>query len=803
MKRAALLLLALVACRRSDPPVTWSAGDLRISMPSRADERVTLVHGPAVLELEALGVGDGRAEWGADRSVVYRHKSTRITHVATVGRIEELRRVEERAAPLSYRVTLKGTLTSLRVVDDIVEALDARGVAWLRTEPAYLTDARGARRDLHPVVQHAGATWSLTWAIDDTGLVYPLDIDPAWTVTTALAQARRDNAMHALSTGKVLTLGGLSPTARELSSVEAWDPTTKTWTSAGVLKHPRTTFASVLLPSGKILAAGGSGTGAATTVEIYDPTTSTSTDVATSLEDIGIFPRSAVLSSTSVLIVSSGGGSQHLDLTTGTLTPIAYNVERDWPNIAVLASGKVLLAGGVSSTTFEPISDAEIYDPATKKWSVVASMKKKRGKPESVTLLTGKVLVAGGGGDDTSAELYDPIADTWTLTPPMTGGHSFCSMLLLTNGKALIVGGDIAAGLSDRADLYDPVANQWSFAGKIIAPLDEYGAVPLPGGRALIAGGSNGAPVSTTQIFDPQANGKSCLGPGECTSGFCVDGACCEKASCAMGQTCGGSGAPGACLSKDGAACTKDSECGSAHCVDGLCCDTACTDQCGACNLKGSEGKCVAVPAGDAPHAPRTECAGDGVCRARCGGIDKTKCTQFPGTPVICAEPKCEAGQETRARGCDGAGACATVTPKSCGSYVCGANACKVECAEDRDCIEGNTCDLVTRKCVIAATCENEQTVKSPDGATKSCVPFKCAAGRCVDSCKDTSACAAGFVCDVNTTRCVPGAVTEPGDDGGCSYGRSTSDGWLLLALLALKITSIGRTRGRKSDRLR
>jgi hypothetical protein len=775
------------------------AGPLLVRVPERADGvlHVERSH-DAFVDVVAIGAASvAGVRRGGEIAYEGAFPGTRVVHVAEKGRTEELRHVERDAGPLAYRVRLGPGLARLRVVDDYVEALDARGVALLRTEPAHLVDARGTRRDLRPSVEARADGWSLRWDVDDRGLVYPLDIDPAWTTTGSLAKARRDGSAHAVAGGKVVAIGGINLAGTDLSSVEVWDPATGSWTSGGSLIKPRSTFASCTLASGKVFVAGGPLTNLPADIdssaEIYDPATGTS-NLLTSTSGFGGFARAVPVSASQVLVAHTGG-SQLVDVVAGTFQEIPYVSTRAEPMLAALPGGKALVMGGHVGIRTNQTSTAEIFDLATKKWTATASMTVGRDHAEAVALPSGKVLVAGGFGLS-SAELFDPTTKTWSSAGNMTTLHAYYGMVVLPSGRALAIAGDLTAAITPRTDLYDPATNSWSFAGDLEVPVDDFAFTVLSSGKVMVVGGSNGAPSAFAQLFDPLPVGKACLGPGECTSGFCVDGACCGTSSCATGETCGGSGVPGLCKKRDGASCVEDSECGSAHCVDGLCCATACTETCAACDLKGSEGKCVAVAAGDAPHGKRPACPGDDVCRARCGGIDATKCTQFPAAAIVCAEPSCKDGVETALRGCDSAGSCAPASTHPCDPYVCGESACKTQCDSDADCSTGNGCDLVTRKCVIAAKCEGEHTVSSPDGKTKDCSPYRCDLGKCIDACSDSTACVAGFVCDSTSSHCVPGeGPSESG--GGCSTspGARGSGVFVGLALLAL-------ARGRRSLRL-
>ncbi len=131
----------------------------------------------------------------------------------------------------------------------------------------------------------------------------------------------------------------------------------------------------------------------------------------------------------------------------------------------VLPNGKVLIAGGFAGSGGEgrPYSSVEIYDPATGAFAATASMTAYRsGHTATATLLNnGKVLIAGGwsGGGllrtgrypsatvFRTAELYDPATGKFTPTGNMTTVRHKHGATLLPNGEVLIVGGrTIATG---------------------------------------------------------------------------------------------------------------------------------------------------------------------------------------------------------------------------------------------------------------------------------------------------------------------------------------------------------------------
>ena len=76
-----------------------------------------------------------------------------------------------------------------------------------------------------------------------------------------------------LPTGRVLVAGGQG-SAGYLASAELYDPSANSWSAAGTLGAARASAVALLLPNGKVLVAGGYGaTGAVASAELYDPAT--------------------------------------------------------------------------------------------------------------------------------------------------------------------------------------------------------------------------------------------------------------------------------------------------------------------------------------------------------------------------------------------------------------------------------------------------------------------------------------------------------------------------------------------------
>jgi hypothetical protein len=88
--------------------------------------------------------------------------------------------------------------------------------------------------------------------------------------------------------------------------------------------------------------------------------------------------------------------------------------QRVFLNSTILPDGKVLVTGGIKVLNFDPVPNqdvcfsAEMWDPATGKFTTMASMTEPRWYHSVALLLPDGTVLVGGGNEHPTAEIYSP-----------------------------------------------------------------------------------------------------------------------------------------------------------------------------------------------------------------------------------------------------------------------------------------------------------------------------------------------------------------------------------------------------------
>ncbi len=326
-----------------------------------------------------------------------------------------------------------------------------------------------------------------------------------------------------LANGKIVFAGGYDLSAEFLSTVvESYDSATGIpLPDLAYLNSTRVYHSATLLPSGKVLFAGGNGASGllpvALNAELYDPDTNTVVRIASGLNTARKGHTATLLPSGQALIVGGSGASGYLTSAELYTPPagsfanaVIMTTARQQHTATPLPNGKILLAGGYNGG---PLNSSELYDPTTGTRVATGNLSTARFNHSSTLLSNGKVLMIGGeDGTPTplaSAELFDPNAGTnGSYTPILTGnlaaGRFGHSASLLPNGKVLVTGGQYASGALASAELFDLASGIFTATnGTMQSPRTSHTATLLATGSVLLAGGANGGSLASAELFNP------------------------------------------------------------------------------------------------------------------------------------------------------------------------------------------------------------------------------------------------------------------------------------------------------------
>jgi hypothetical protein len=327
-----------------------------------------------------------------------------------------------------------------------------------------------------PFVNARAGDWLITWdpALDASiqGAFRIAEAAPTYLrierrAGTAVRVGHRAAALQAsgASMCKVLICGGSyrvsdiygvnygTPTA------ELYDPNTKTSTPVAPMNFARTFHSATLVPSGKVVVAGGfDGNGKPVkAIEIFDPVAGTWTLSAVQLTT-GVGHHTATLMADGRIVFAGGnagtGGAvdalQVYDPVADTITVAAHLVHPRAKHKAVLMPNNDILIAGGYDASFTDQATVEVFSHTTLLTTAgIHNMNRARSGFGLAVVGTSptKVMAVGnrkGAAGNNTYELYDIAATTWGAeTPFPAGGQTFeeNDAITLTNGHVVGVHG--------------------------------------------------------------------------------------------------------------------------------------------------------------------------------------------------------------------------------------------------------------------------------------------------------------------------------------------------------------------------
>lgn len=328
---------------------------------------------------------------------------------------------------------------------------------------------------IHAAMLHTGKVMLFERQHDGPGSLAKL-FDPATgTVTDATLPFVRDifcGGLSFLPDGRLLVTGGnASQTTGGIGISEAtqFDPSTNTWADAGTDEVPRWYPTNVELPDGRVLVFSGEaddGHPIATT-DIYNGYLHTFTQQPASANmQLGTYARAELLPSGKVAVVGQQRRTWLYDPTTQSWSYVAtanYGVRTYGSAVLLPGLEKILIAGGAqtgwATNTAETI---DFSDPAPH-WTYTGSMNEARHNLNLVLLPDQTVLAVGGnqygarGLPVHDAELYDPATGQWSVMAAQQADRSYHSTaLLLPDGRVLSAGADTGDPGQTTVEIYSP-----------------------------------------------------------------------------------------------------------------------------------------------------------------------------------------------------------------------------------------------------------------------------------------------------------------------------------------------------------
>jgi MYXO-CTERM domain-containing protein len=670
---------------------------------------------------------------------------------------------EPRTKEVTYRVALRN-VAGLRLVESVLEVLDASGSPRLRMAPPYLVDAAGKRHaaSVHvdgcaydtspqgpwnrPVTApgQPECTVRVSWA--GAPVTYPILIDPAWTTTGSLATGRKNHTATLTSVNgvpRVLVVGGTNfDETVYYATAELFNPSDGTWSPTGSLPSSgtRARHTASRISTGVFVVGGYySSTQVRSSTALYS-----NSGVWSAKADIGVLGARArhaaiAFNNDVVLVVGGHNGTAGLNTagmyvaTSNTWTTLAgMNQVRVDPAVAMYNSvSKVaLVVGGSTSPGGAGTTSAQLFELTAPtsgpsgRWNDVApapfAVAGRNAGPEVAAANTSSVYVLRASSIAQWSRFsgwQSGEPGTWSAAASLPvslgfGANSPGLINLSSAARVLAVPG-VASGN------YAFVASSRNWYTTSLLGVHTAGALAaLSDGRALVVGGgSNEGSLKTVSVFEALANGGNCDNPGGSVKSF-----------------------PG--------------DCATLKCIDGVCCNNDCADGCQACSAalksSGADGTCGPKKAGESSEG---KCADAGGCGLN-GLCDGSGGCQFYPPTKPCGTTSCAAGIQT-GQVCEGTQNACVVRQVSCEPYACGPTACRTSCSTDSDCYQGYSC--------AESVC-----LKKKDSGQLCREPKECISGFCVDGVCCAEPCTSG--CNA-CAALLKESGTDDGQCGPAKYG--------------------------------
>lgn len=321
------------------------------------------------------------------------------------------------------------------------------------------------------------------------------------------------HAAVATAEGGVLVIGGSRGERALSASLDLYNPTTRSFGRIGGLLTGRAEHSATRLADGRVLVLGGATSlQIGNIAELVDPR-SGAVQAAGALHHPRARHATVALADGRVLTLGgiNRASAEIWDPASMSWRLLAATLAnpREHPSATLLADGRVLVVGGDSGSV--DYQFAEIFDPATERFTVLETgIRQRRSFHQAHRLADGSVLILGGEADGAalaSVLRYLPAQQRLREEPTLAGARSLARSVLLgtdAEERVLLFGGQqqLQSEHSASAEAYRP-GSGGSALPALPGPRAWHSVSPLPDGAVLIVGGerADGGYVSEALLF--------------------------------------------------------------------------------------------------------------------------------------------------------------------------------------------------------------------------------------------------------------------------------------------------------------
>ncbi|MDB5885645.1 MAG: Kelch domain protein, partial [Polaromonas sp.] len=318
----------------------------------------------------------------------------------------------------------------------------------------------------------------MVWPGDGVNGDDPRVWNPASGSVTSLARIGFDpfcSAHTFLPDGRLFVAGGHIDNWVGLPESAIYNPANNTWTRQAQMNLGRWYPTATGLPNGDVLVVSGAidtPNGTNPLPQVWQSATGTWRDLTAAQLTLPIYPYMFLAPNGSVFNAGPEVVTRYLNTSgAGAWTNVGnrtFNAMRDYGSAAMYEPGKILMVGGSDP----PTNTAEVIDlnATTPVWRAVGSMSAARRSLNAVMLPDGKVLAVGGtrgpgfnngstGMPVLTAEMWNPATEAWSVMAAGTMARIYHSTaVLLPDARVLVAGGNNIT----QTEIYSP---PYLFAG--------------------------------------------------------------------------------------------------------------------------------------------------------------------------------------------------------------------------------------------------------------------------------------------------------------------------------------------------